>query len=387
MNMDAIFDDIDYDEETPEFGEPDIVDKNEDERVPETETDQTPEIDKEESSDTAFEQLKNNENNFAVDSGMEGQGVALEENKEENKKEVKEEDPPEENTEETTEENTKGEKKESDRKGNTDQPFNISNTADIRTVADDTSKLNKTTDKIKRPKVKIVLDDESTNYEDDSEADTGKDQKAHEVENSDTKDNEKEPEEKISSKIIAFASDQAEKLKNKMESTEYLKKICISAAAIIVILLIPIIFAIVSSKQDIKEKNRSVTQVSTVEPNSKLDTTGFENLLAQKKEETDTDSESNRFDTVDDLTLYIQSSTAFYLSTEKQLYTKYKNGTVGKQDLRESIYDCTEKLNNIYHLLIMNKAVYDENNLSDTYEQLMSNINTVFVYGDSILSY
>lgn len=49
------------------------------------------------------------------------------------------------------------------------------------------------------------------------------------------------------------------------------------------ILLIPIIFAIVSSKQDIKEKNRSVTQVSTVEPNSKLDTTGFENLLAQKK--------------------------------------------------------------------------------------------------------
>lgn len=224
MNMDAIFNDIDYDEETPEFGEPDIVDKNEDERVPETETDQTPEIDKEESSDTAFEQLKNNENNFAVDSGMEGQWVALEENKEENKKEVKEEDPPEENTEETTEENTKGEKKESDRKGNTDQPFNISNTADIRTVADDTSKLNKTTDKIKRPKVKIVLDDESTNYEDDSEADTGKDQKAHEVENSDTKDNEKEPEEKISSKIIAFASDQAEKLKNKMESTEYLKR-------------------------------------------------------------------------------------------------------------------------------------------------------------------
>lgn len=372
MNINDVLNNIDYDEETPEFGEPDVADINEEEREIKKESENKT-LEENSNSDIAFEQLKKDENNFAVDSIVPEKVKKLEKPKE---------------IEETEE-------------SKNNVPEDIPNTADIRAIegeenqTENTIKDQEQSGETPRPKVKIIIDDVSSEQEDKREKDKGSDTQVEDITQKEPettcKEDSEDQEENFNFKLMSFTKKQIERLESNLESNDFLKKMCVSAAAVIIILLIPIIFAVASSKQDINiNKKVSTTQLSSADPNSKLDTSGFENLLSTKQETPKTektDSASNRFETVDDLTLYIQSSTAFYLSTEKQLYTKYRNGVIDGQALKDNIYDCTEKLNSIYHLLIINKAVYEENNISDTYDQLISNINTVFVYGDSILAY
>ena len=81
MNINDVLNNINYDEETPEFGEPDVADKNEEEREIKKESNNKT-LGENSNSDIAFEQLKKDENNFAVDSIVPEKDKELEKTKE-----------------------------------------------------------------------------------------------------------------------------------------------------------------------------------------------------------------------------------------------------------------------------------------------------------------
>lgn len=362
-NINELFDDIEYDEDF-DLGEPDIEEYEENNIS--TETDLTDEeisnkvgqdnkvsIQKQDNNDIEFNKLISDENSYAQDFILD-------------KKEGKE---PEQNMEpvsvikpietEAKNDNSEEENKESEE--------NISVIQEE--TEEDSCKKESIEDKSEaqivenRKTVKII-------YDDGPEPET---------------DTVSEDEEPVIRFPIGKTRDKLKQNLSKWNTPENIKKIGVIAASVIVILLIPIFFAMASSSSPSKNKSSQAEKVIAAEPEEvTLDNTALNNLNTSNGAG-DGKSESARFKTIDDLTLYIQSSTAYYLSTEKQAYNKYMSGTITKDDLNKKIQACTEKLNKVYHLLLINEAVYSENSITDTYETLSDNINEVFKYGDCIL--
>lgn len=94
---------------------------------------------------------------------------------------------------------------------------------------------------------------------------------------------------------------------------------------------------------------------------------------------------STRFSTLSDLTYYIESFTNYYYSLELQLYTRYENEDLTRDEMVEIISGYTEEINTVYHLLTVNKSVYEENDMADTYSELNEEINELIIYGDMII--
>lgn len=364
-NINELFDDIEYDEDF-DLGEPDIEEYEENDIS--TETDPTDEeisnkigqdskvsIQKQDNNDIEFNKLISDENSYAQDFILD-------------KKEGKE---PEQDIEpvsvikpietEAKNDNTEEENKESEENISVIKEENAEDSCKEEAVEDKSEAQNIEN----RKTVKIIYDDEP-----ESEPETN---------------TVREDEEPVISFPIEKIKDKLKKNLCKWNTPENIKKIGVIAASVIVILLIPIFFAMASSSSPSKNKSSQAEKVIAAEPEEvTLDNTALNNLNTSN-EAGDGKSESARFKTIDDLTLYIQSSTAYYLSTEKQAYNKYMSGTITKDDLNKKIQTCTEKLNKVYHLLLINEAVYSENCITDTYETLSDNINEVFKYGDCIL--
>lgn len=368
-NINELFDDIEYDEDF-DLGEPDIEEYEENDISTETDPtnvemsnkvsqDNRVSIQKQDNNDIEFNKLISDENSYAQDF-IPG------------KKEGKE---PEQDIEpvsvikpietEAKNDNTEEENKEAEENISVIKEENAEDSYKEEAIEDKSEAQNIEN----RKTVKIIYDDEpETESEPEPETNTVS-----------------EDEEPVISFPIEKIKDKLKKNLCKWNTPENIKKIGVIAASVIVILFIPIFFAMASSSSTNKNKSSRPEKVTAAEPEEvTLDNTALNNLNTSN-ESGDGKSESARFKTIDDLTLYIQSSTAYYLSTEKQAYNKYMSGTITKDELNKKIQTCTEKLNKVYHLLLINEAVYSENSITDTYETLSDNINEVFKYGDCIL--
>lgn len=94
---------------------------------------------------------------------------------------------------------------------------------------------------------------------------------------------------------------------------------------------------------------------------------------------------SDRFETLDDLTLYIQSSQGYILSGEKQAATQLKNNSISVEEYNRMMTAYIEAADEINHLLLLNKGIYKENKKYETYKALAENMETVLCYGDTAL--
>lgn len=91
---------------------------------------------------------------------------------------------------------------------------------------------------------------------------------------------------------------------------------------------------------------------------------------------------SSRFPTLNDLSLYINSSTATILMNEKKAMTDYVNGTISKEDCQDKLQACTNASNEILHLLAVNKNLYSDQGQAQQYTSLESDLINVMYYGD-----
>lgn len=165
--------------------------------------------------------------------------------------------------------------------------------------------------------------------------------------------------------------------------SETTKKNLAGFAAVIVLIIIPVLIFTGIKKSNTSD-NLDTTNTNKATSMSFL----YSDYTSVSENDSDMDYEtcsSVRFDSVDDLTLYISSSAAYYLSCEKQLETKYNNNTITESELLSGMNEYIEKINNIYHLLTANENVYKSNAMTDTYEELTNEVNEVIKYGDIVV--
>lgn len=91
---------------------------------------------------------------------------------------------------------------------------------------------------------------------------------------------------------------------------------------------------------------------------------------------------SSRFPTLNDLSLYINSSTATILMNEKKAMTDYVNGSISQEECLNKLQACTNASNEILHLLAVNKSLYTEQGQAQQYTSLESDLISVMYYGD-----
>lgn len=94
---------------------------------------------------------------------------------------------------------------------------------------------------------------------------------------------------------------------------------------------------------------------------------------------------SSRFETLDDLTFYISSNTNSILADEKVVETSYKNGEISYDEFINLMNGYIEDMDTLNHLLISNKETYNGEDKGDVYNELLDDVNTVIMYGDTVV--
>ena len=178
----------------------------------------------------------------------------------------------------------------------------------------------------------------------------------------------------------------------------FLKKGLVVGIAFLIMIVFPISLTLMfGKKSDNKDNDKKtktkvttelVTEFSSNNENGTTVTTASSvfqeagDYAYQSLEDTDN---SGRFETLDDLTLYISGQSMSCLSAEKQAETKYNNGNMSYNELKEVVDYNSDVADNLYHLLIVNKNVYISEGKEDVYNGLAEDINNLIVYGDTLL--
>lgn len=168
-----------------------------------------------------------------------------------------------------------------------------------------------------------------------------------------------------------------------------IKKIISVAAMLIVIIGIPFLMDLVGNKEE-KELNQYTVTVTTVESTEAVSSINSSSVFEKTEKEVFEASSSEtaistRFETLDDLTLYLSSNLGSTLSSEKQLVTQLNNGTISYDTFIAQMNEHIVFTDNLNHLLIANKETYRNAGLEDTYNELVANSNALIVYGDKAL--
>lgn len=103
-------------------------------------------------------------------------------------------------------------------------------------------------------------------------------------------------------------------------------------------------------------------------------------------QETATVSTEGRFNTLDELTTYIDENTKEAYNNEVNLSNKYKESSMSETDVRNQVIVYNKALSELQTLLVSNQGNYEAAGQMETYNMLLKNINTVVDYGNSLLT-
>lgn len=95
------------------------------------------------------------------------------------------------------------------------------------------------------------------------------------------------------------------------------------------------------------------------------------------------DITSSRFETLDDLTFYLDSNFSSILADEKLLITKFKNEEISQKEFMNEMNSYISEADSLNHLLISNRETYNLEGKSSEYDSLSEKADTVIMYGDS----
>lgn len=95
-----------------------------------------------------------------------------------------------------------------------------------------------------------------------------------------------------------------------------------------------------------------------------------------------TSSNPDRFKTLDEVTVYIQSASGTILQKEKDLVQNYVDGYIGKDEFLKTMNTYQTANNELSHLLIINCKNYTNAGQSNTYNTLSAVIQDSISYGD-----
>lgn len=219
------------------------------------------------------------------------------------------------------------------------------------------------------------------------------------------------PEEKVEPDDIVYEQPYEEPFEIDVEKLEKenayrsffsnLKNVAIFAAMIFVLIGIPLLFSLLFrgsgkektekaavSKYTTETKTEAVTEVKkiNIKLGEGLDTgKDFDEVHDKAYDSMSETNVSSRFETLDDLTYYLDSNMASTLALEKALATQYKNGSISRDYFTQEMNVEIEFTNTLNHLLTINKQTYKNEGKSDTYKRLSDDMDSLILYGDTLL--
>jgi len=110
-------------------------------------------------------------------------------------------------------------------------------------------------------------------------------------------------------------------------------------------------------------------------------TSSVKNMSKNINEQADTVNTTSRFQTLDDLILYINSEQGVILSKEKTLVTQFAGGLISKKQFLSEMQEQMDLLDDINRLLLVNKELFNKNGEEETYNILTDNMETIIIYG------
>ena len=196
--------------------------------------------------------------------------------------------------------------------------------------------------------------------------------------------------------------------KSKIGLPEGLKKALMFVAMFVVVIGIPVIISISGKKTVIKENNtvehpvnndsnvtNTTTQYITTESytpsiTSEINSEIYNDILQgneglqvfeEEMSQQETVSES-RFETLDDLTTYIDLQTSDLYAKEVQTVNNYKQKNITRENFLSEMNGYIEEVNALNHLLLVNKNGYISDSKETTYNTLYNNLESLMIYGD-----
>lgn len=193
----------------------------------------------------------------------------------------------------------------------------------------------------------------------------------------------------------------------------FVKKFAVVVAAMVLLVLIPLLFS-KGGKKDapkLQKASETTTEVSVTEavvteqiteqtttesqfiegnmvpaaPSSSDIDTPFADARDFAYNFTDGGTSSSRFETLDDLTFYIDGELNSALSAEKQAFNAYQSGTASADDVRAIVSEKAQSADKINHLLVSNKNEYKKAGKESDYNTMKENLDALIVYGDTLL--
>lgn len=174
-----------------------------------------------------------------------------------------------------------------------------------------------------------------------------------------------------------------------LKTSEILKKAAMFLVLLVFITGVPVVVSLIQSRTKTKEPKQTPAVYSNYEADNKansnitVDKIVFEEASTQAYIGFTEVNKTSRFDSIDDLTLYLSSNIGATLSTEKQAVKKLNNNEISLNDFYATMDACRITVDELNHLLIANKNVYSEHNLTETYFELSEDIDSLIAYGDS----
>lgn len=91
---------------------------------------------------------------------------------------------------------------------------------------------------------------------------------------------------------------------------------------------------------------------------------------------------SDRFASLDDLCLYLESTSATIHSSQVTSFNKYLSGSISQRTEKKNITKYTEGLNELLHLLVVNKSNFYTKNQMNRYYDIENTVTKAMIYSD-----
>lgn len=99
-----------------------------------------------------------------------------------------------------------------------------------------------------------------------------------------------------------------------------------------------------------------------------------------------TEASSGRFDTLDELTVYIESNQGLILSGMQMAEIQLQNNEISHDEYIKQINTYITAANELNNLILANSSVYSEEGQQDKYNSLVQSMNSVIVYGATAIT-
>ena len=172
-------------------------------------------------------------------------------------------------------------------------------------------------------------------------------------------------------------------------STDFIKNVSMFVLLLSIIIGLPLLVSTIKTRSDSGSSNNKKGTKAEYTSMEYEDITSvnkiyFADASTQAYANFNEANKSSRFETIDDLTLYLSSNLGSTLSTEKQAVNKYNNGEITLNEFFAILDNCKVITDELNHLLIANKNTYIQHGLEDTYNELSQNVESLIAYGDSV---